>query len=326
MYPPQTPQTTTNRQPSIDSTTHARYGSRGRADREISASPSVRQPSMAPLQVPRYVDDDGTEYWKQPTKGVRPRWDNDGYGKGRKAVPSSMELILQFFEADSRNWSRFKAGSSGQKGVSVADNIRQFMIRNRAQWARSPDKIKLHVEDFYRNTFQPALSIANDTGVGEGSKVIFKGQTWEIQDLSEDLEKMCPRFKRWRDVIGDKTAVYRDLTGSIDTLASNSDTLGSFGLSLGRAGARDGDAVLIDEEDVYEYLDDPETDVDADSVVSGTPAPPRSLRSLPGSYSSQHEDSASSLASGSSRKSGRSSAMEIKAFGLETEKTLPCHR
>lgn len=90
---------------------------------------------------------------------------------------------MQFFETDARLWAQFKAGYAGKKGLTIADDIAHYMKQQRAQYARPADKIKLHIEEFYRDVFTRALEIATDTGVGEGSVVTFRGKKMVITDL-----------------------------------------------------------------------------------------------------------------------------------------------
>jgi hypothetical protein len=100
-----------------------------------------------------------------------------------------MELILQFFEQDPRLWAQFKAGAAGKKGMTIADDIALFMKQRRAQYAREASKIKTHIDDFYRDTFEPVLEIATDTGVGEGAEVAFKGEMIKLGVLEGAYER-----------------------------------------------------------------------------------------------------------------------------------------
>lgn len=128
---------------------------------------------------------------------------------------------------------------------------------------------------------------------------------------SADLEKMCPRFERWKAVIGDKVAVHRDLVGSIDSLGGNTDALADLGVNMGRARARD---------DVLEAMDDEEDD-SADDVSESPSTPPvTARRSLAVPGATLRNESSSSLASSSSRLSSKSALSDIKALGLSTEK------
>jgi hypothetical protein len=124
---------------------------------------------------------------------------------------------------------------------------------------------------------------------------------------------LTPRFHRWKDVIGDKKAVHRDLTGSIDGLAGNTDALEAIALGIGRAGLREEASAPMEVDDIFadglERLDDSESD------VPSTPAHPSSSLSVPGA--SQLNESSSSFGSTSSGFLKRSMLPEINAFGKD---------
>jgi hypothetical protein len=138
--------------------------------------------------------------------------------------------------------------------------------------------------------------------------------------MQADIEKkLCPRFRRWRDVCGDKRAVYTDLTGSIVDLGSHSQTLSAHILNAGRAGARKHDGAQMDTADLASDTDgDAEADEELRELPPSTPTPSGSSLALPGA--SQGNQSSSSLASSSSRLSSRSLLPDINALGIETEK------